>query len=502
MSSPFIEIDVATAVPRAEVPLHSPEALGDAIATEVARGARIVSYFAHPAGDALHLLAALLVPGAPARVALAGATVGQEYESLTPRIPALHVFERIIAEDWGVLPRHHPWLRPVRYTTPLPGRRALFTERPEEVRDFYRLAGADVHEVAVGPVHAGVIEPGHFRFQCLGERVHHLEIALGYQHRGIARGLVGGPGRRSLHQMEVAAGDTTIGHTTAYAEALEALCAVQVSERAATIRALALELERLANHTGDLGALAGDVGFAPTHAFCGRLRGDFLNGTALLCGSRFGRGLVVPGGVRFDLDDERAATLRERVVRAGAEVSQATALLWDSASVTARFEDTGVVDRTSCETLGIVGVAARAAGLARDTRAEVARGPYGRLSVEVATGTTGDVMDRARVRDLEVQGSVGLLNRLLDEGLPEGELRGAVPTLGAGRVVTTLSEGWRGEICHVALTDDDGLFEHYEVVDPSVHNWTALAMALRGEEISDFPLCNKSFNLSYCGHDL
>ena len=169
------------------------------------------------------------------------------------------------------------------------------------VTDFFRVEGAEVHEVAVGPVHAGVIEPGHFRFQCHGEQVFHLEIALGYQHRGVERALVGGPTKRTLPMMETVAGDTTVGHALAYAHAVEALAGTRIPARAHAIRGIALELERLANHVGDLGALAGDVAYLPTASYCGRLRGDFLNMTAEICGSRFGRGLVRPGGVGFDL---------------------------------------------------------------------------------------------------------------------------------------------------------------------------------------------------------
>ncbi|MGH7342940.1 MAG: hydrogenase, partial [Candidatus Rokuibacteriota bacterium] len=361
--------------------------------------------------------------------------------------------------------------------------------------------GEEVHEVAVGPVHAGVIEPGHFRFQCHGESVFHLEISLGYQHRGVERALVGGPNGRALHLVETLAGDTTVGHATAYCGAVEALSGARVPTRAHGIRAVALELERLANHTGDLGALANDVGFLPTASYCGRLRGDFLNLTAALCGSRFGRGLVRPGGAGFDVEPARAQQMLPRLESALRDVSGAANLLWETPSVLARFEETGAVSKKDAEALGLVGVAARASGLDRDVRQEFPWGLYRFAQIPVSTMTTGDVFARAHVRWLEIQRSVAFVREQL-RALPAGPVRVKAGDLAPERLAVSMVEGWRGEICHVAITDAAGKFAAYKVVDPSFHNWTGLAMALRGQQISDFPLCNKSFNLSYCGHDL
>src|SRR5207244_460501 len=211
---------------------------------------------------------------------------GSSYPSLTPDCPQAHLFEREIAEQYGVRPDGHPWFKPVRFHASYrPGHdawdRPAGTKPVAGVMDFYRVEGEEIHEVAVGPVHAGIIEPGHFRFQCHGEEVFHLEISLGYQHRGAERTVVGGPNPRTIHTIETVAGDTSIGHATAYCQVVEALAGCQVPVGAEVLRGVALELERLANHTGDLGALANDVAFLPTASYCGRLRGGFLNLTAL-----------------------------------------------------------------------------------------------------------------------------------------------------------------------------------------------------------------------------
>ena len=348
-------------------------------------------------------------------------------------------------------------------------------------------------------MHAGVIEPGHFRFQCHGELVLHLEIALGYQHRGIERAILAAPPFRRDALMEVIAGDTSIGHATAYAQIIEAFSGTAPDEGTYAVRALALELERLANHTGDLGALAADVGFLPTSSYCGALRGDFLNMTAMLCGSRLGRTLIRPGGLRHGIDGALQDTLKQRLAKSAKGVKGAVELLFETPSVLARFERTGMLGEELCRTMGFVGPVARSCGISRDVRQDFAFGFYAKKGMAAVTSSKCDVYARAVVRWLEIQSSLAMIR---DNDFTAPAQKTPIGPLKPGAMCVSLVEGWRGEICHLAFTDAHGALAFYKVIDPSQRNWTALALALRGQEISDFPLCNKSFNLSYCGNDL
>jgi Ni,Fe-hydrogenase III large subunit len=490
-SGPFLDLSNGGSLPWSGLPECPAPRLVEATADEIDRGGRLCAWFGAPEWAGVRLVAVVAHDADNLLRVSRSEPIKASYPALTPRQAQAHLFERELWEQHGIVPEGHPWLKPVRRE---PG------SEPGAVR-FFRVEGSEVHEVAVGPVHAGIIEPGHFRFQCSGEEVLHLEIALGYQHRGIEEALIGGPHRATMVQMETIAGDATVAHATAHASVMESLGGAEAPLRAQWLRALGLELERLANHTGDLGALAGDVAFLPTAAACGKIRGDFLNLTALICGNRFGRAWVRPGGCRHDLDAERSARLGEDLSRTVADAIEATGWLWESLSVRSRFDGTGTVSSEQAEDLGLVGVAARASGLVRDVRYDHPAGWHRFAQAPVAMWPEGDVFSRARVRWLEMQRSAAFLQDQL-AGAPEGAAFAEPGRPAPDTLAVSLVEGWRGEVCHVAITGPDGRFLRYKIVDPSFHNWTGLAMAMRGQAISDFPLCNKSFNLSYCGFDL
>jgi len=292
-----------------------------------------------------------------------------------------------------------------------------------------------------------------------------------------------------------------VGHADAHCGALEALARCRKPPRAQTIRGIALELERVTKHLGDLGAIAGDIAYLPAAADFGALRGECLNLLLTLSGNRYGRGLLRPGGVAFDLDPAMAAELRERLARLAERIEPVAQAFFASASVQSRLEGVGVVPRDACRALGFVGPVARACEVARDVRQDHPWGVYRFAHIPAATAWAGDVFARAHVRWLEVRRSLPFL---LEQAaaVPRGALSAPMGALCPDELSVALVEGWRGEIVHAVVTDGRGRIRRYKVTDPSFRNWDALALAMPGNQISDFPLCNKSFNLSYAGHDL
>jgi len=402
-------------------------------------------------------------------------------------------FESELYEQTGIEPEGHPGLRPVRSAHDWRENNAPYV--------FYRVEGEEVHEVAVGPVHAGVIEPGHFRFQCHGEEVLHLEIQLGYQHRGVEKLLPRQTQIQQLALIESVAGDSVVAHATAYCSAIEALAGVTPSLRELSVRGIAAELERVAMHLATLGGIATDIGFALPAAALGALRTAVINLSAEICGSRFGRGWIIPGGVRFDFDDALMKKASRSLSEVLTKLPDVEALLFDSPSALARLEETGIVTTAQARDVGLVGLPARASGIDRDARADFPCGIYRYSSIPSLKLESGDVYARAKLRALEIQGSLQFIFEQM-ENLPAAKPKNTPGVMAKNAFTIALTESHRGEVAHVLVTDAHGRLAQIKIKDPSFHNWQGLALAMREGAISDFPLCNKSFDLSYAGHDL
>lgn len=409
------------------------------------------------------------------------------YSSLSRQYPSFQMFEREIYEDYGIVPQGHPWLKPVRHS------KTDVADHP-----FFSSASPLLHEVGVGPVHAGVIEPGHFRFICRGEVVENLEIQLGYQHRGVIKLLEEGDLQAKVQVAECIAGDTAIGHALAYCMVVEALS--DAVPAAIPIRAIALELERVAMHLADLSALAGDVAFIMGQNLFAALRTTIINSTLAICGSRFGKRWLSPGGVNYGISDSQRDVLQAALLQAGKQIHDTGMGMLANTSVLSRFDDTGKVSLEAAKALGFTGIAAKCCGVAIDARADF---PF--ISIPgfaPLTETSGDVYGRANLRFMEIEQSLRIVQDLLSE-LPSSQvLRNELKPLLPDKIAIAVVEGWRGRIVHVAATDSDARTRFYRITDPSLVNWQALEMAVKHEGISDFPLCNKSFDLSYCGSDL
>ena len=458
-----------------------------------------LAYFATPRDNALRLYAFIALDDNGSIEALsANINPDDTLPSMTAERTELHVFERDIHEAYGVNFSGHPWLKPLRYPHDRKAGGDIY-DYP-----FFNIESEEFHRVGVGPIHAGIIEPGHFRFICEGEKIHHLEIQLGWQHRGVENIMLSkGKLLQRATLSENIAGDTVVGHATAFSLLYEALAGAQVDPNLAFDRTLALEHERIAVHTGDLSAICTDIAYQLGNAVFGRLRTPMINYFQKWCGSRFAKSLIRPGYSNFPftrkLADEWLATAKAFEP----DFCEMAAQMFDLPSVLSRIERTGVVSSELAQRLGLEGMPAKASGLARDVRSSHPYLLYGNMCLEPVVKQSGDVYARARVRYEEVLQSLSNIRRLI-ESMPENEAREKVciDKLQPGKTCLSLVEGWRGVCVHLAQTDANGNLVTYKVVDPSVHNWMGLAMAVRGNGISDFPICNKSFDLSYCGHDL
>ncbi|MBI1270040.1 hydrogenase [bacterium] len=435
-----------------------------------------------------------------------------EYPAVSPVVPQAHWFERRLKDLFHIEPTGHPRLKSTFTENAFDGNLAPLAldqnKKAPGPRDFsyLKVEGKGVYELPVGPVHAGIIEPGHFRLSCQGEVIQNLELKLGYLHRGVEKRLTEIPWKLSRHLCEQAASDTAAANALANAIALEALLEIEISETARRARTIALEIERLAMHIADVGGMAVDLGIAAEASTLSRLRGQALRMAELLSGSRFLKGFICPGGINVNSD---FAGERTRIALKSLHAELSPALyevlhtFTDNTYVQERLENTGKIPHSLAEEFGLVGPAARASGIAYDTRTTFNQGLYKDILLEPALEKSGDALARTLVRVKEIETSITILEKLLEESLDEAASAVALPeSLKANSFGVAIVEAFRGELIHLIATDSDGAIVRYVIKDPSLNNWTAMAIAVRNELIADFPVCNKSFSLSYSGHDL
>ncbi|HWI82839.1 NADH-quinone oxidoreductase subunit C [Ramlibacter sp.] len=482
--------------------------------TVAAGGGRLVALWAGDRGE-----------GAQPRLALSAAYAVQQglywldlqlepgqssYPDLSRLFPFAARMQRAAADMVGVVAEgaedSRPWLahggwpdgyRPLRRGAAPAG----VPQTPLQDYPFVRVAGDGVHEIAVGPVHAGIIEPGHFRFSVVGEKVLRLEQRLGYTHKGVEQRFTRMAPLEAHRLAGRVSGDSTVAFAWAYCMALESALGVQVPPAALWLRALLLERERVANHLGDLGALGNDAALAFGLAQFSRLREDWLRLSQAAFGHRLTMDCVVPGGVAVALDDAMRQRLLRQCTQIEAEVRSLAAIYESHAGLQDRFTTTGVVTPALAARLGLTGLAARASGRTTDLRCEHPWVPYQELQVAAAGEQTGDVRARVAVRFFETFESLRLIREICGR-MPAGEVRAAIAAPAQAGVGVGWVEGWRGEVLVALELGADGSIRRCHCHDPSWQNWPALEHAVIGNIVPDFPLINKSFNLVYSGVDL
>ena len=506
-SEKYVIIKNQETIPLREIPVFSYDEFFHTVSSELLQeGHHCVNYYAYADSSLLKFICCIADDGQHVIKVLSHEmpiNVKQELPSLTQAHYAMHIFEREIAENFGVHFTEHPWLKPVRYAWNRADQSKIINNYP-----FYKIDTEELHEVGVGPIHAGVIEPGHFRFLCNGEQVLHLEIQLGWQHRGVEALILD---KSTLLQRtilsESIAGDTALGHSLTFTSLMESLGSVEVSERLELERTIALELERIAMHVGDLGNVNIGMAYQLASSVFGTLRTPVINYTQTWCGNRFGKGLYRVGGTHYPFTPELSEKLTNLLDKFEASFVPMAERLFSLPSFLMRAENIGKVTEQQMKLIGAVGMAARVASIPMDIRQSHPFAAYKSNVIESQTLSQGDVWARMMIRNLETIDSIAYIRtlmekiRLLDQPLQK-PLAEKKLLLAPDSFCLSLVEGWRGEICHCAVTDHLGALHHYKVKDPSIHNWLALALSLRDLEISDFPINNKSYNLSYCGHDL
>lgn len=470
-----------------DIPLLTPDELREEL---IVQNKRPIGFFGQKDNESIKLFV-LLGNDEKGEIFVSSAIVdANNYESLTNQIPAFHIFEREFYEEFGIEPLNHPWLKPLR--------------KNQNEYDFLEVEGDEIHQVAVGPIHAGVIEPGHFRFMCHGELVYHLEIMLGYQHRGCEKLMVKNP---SNQLAESICGDSVIAYNIAYSQVMETLKDIKISDKAQLIRKIALEMERIGVHIGDMGAISGDIAYLMGASVFGATRTLVINTTLQMCGSRFGRGFIGVGGVNFDLSEEVITSTLKTLDKVEKDVERMTKAMLKNSTVMSRLEKTGTVSFERAKEIGLVGMPARACGINLDSRFDFPDKWMKELKFENKPFKgKGDVNARFKLRYKEIMQSISMVRTLLKKlcDYKNDPILTQIETnnFDKNSLAVSIVEGWRGEVVHIAITDSNGQISKYKIKDPSFNNWYGLALAVRNNGVSDFPLCNKSFNLSYSGNDL
>jgi len=450
--------------------------------------------------DAAHGFLILRVPVSPET---------PEFPSLANAFPGVNWQEREIQDLFGLKLVGHP----------NPRRCALHDDWPDVAplrkdfdlktvlppfqgarHKFRQVEGEGVFQVPVGPVHAGIIEPGHFLFSVAGEPVLYLQLRMFYVHKATEKLFESLPVSHGVRLAESISGDSSFAHATAFCHAVERAAGVRVPPRARVLRSVCLELERLYNHIADIGAICTDVAFVTANMHAMRLKERILRVNEHLTGNRLLRGMACLGGVRFDWDAPQLQALAQLVTALRPEFDSLLQLVENSSSTLDRLQTTGILKPGMARDLGVVGIAGRASGFNHDLRRDFPHAAYDQVEVKVPVYQVGDVYHRLRVRADEVRESLSLLDRFM-ANLPAGPLRAEVGEVPAGRVALGYVEGWRGEIFHWIRTAPGNRLARCKVKDPSLQNWPALSEAILGNIIPDFPVVNKSFNLSYSGTD-
>lgn len=431
-----------------------------------------------------------------------------EFPSVAKEIYSASLFEREIWEMFGIKPEGSPDPRRLRLHEEVwpkdhfPLRKDFV--QPSKIGptdrnyDFIKGEGEGLFEVPVGPVHAGIIGPGHFRFSVAGEPIINLEIRLGFTHRGIEKLMEGKSIMQALELSECVSGDSVFAHSWAFCSAIEKIQEINISPRALLLRAIYLELERMYNHANDIGGIALDVGFSFASAFASIMKETIHQINFDLTKNRYLKGVNCIGGVTKDLDPQLAKELLAKINALDLDIKELEKILLSSASFMNRVKTTGILRKNTAQDLGIVGLVGRASGLTLDLRTD--HEPYRSAGFKPIVLETGDAFSRLQIRFMEFKRSTELINSFLGQLLP-GELIASGSSLdqdfGLGAI-----EGWRGPILYWIKLDQEQKIERCKIVDPSFHNWQGLTYAVKGEIIPDFPLCNKSFDLSYSGNDL